>query len=148
MEIVALVLLGVVVFLVVSRIAKKRKRADDKSKSESAIDKWAKDEIVLKLAKRLELEEVDLAATLSGSPDPDLVEKLEKAVRKIDVAYERAPGAPGSVDARVEIHFEDGTLDRSIKRFAWSALTSEVANDFAASGASHTFRSWKFPWQD
>jgi len=145
MEFVALALLTVFVFVLVSRFARRRKSGKP-ARVESSIEKWAKLEVTSLMATELELEQADVATTLGGSPDPDVVTRLEKAVRKIEIAYERAPGAPGSVDARVEIHLEGGAVRRSSKRFAWDALAADLTAEFEQSGAAHVYRSWSFPW--
>ncbi len=145
MELVALALVAVFVFVVVSRIA--RRKPKQQLRVETPIDKWAEHELTSLLAVELDVERADLSATLGGSPDPDLVTKLEAAVRKIEIGYERAPGAPGSVDARLEMQLENGSSRKSQKRFPWAALPADISAEFEQSGSAHVYRAWSFPWQ-
>jgi hypothetical protein len=145
MELVALALVFVFVFVLVSRVA--RRKSKTQLRVETPIDKWAQGELTSLLASELDIERADLAATLGGSPDPDVVTKLEAGVRKVEIGYERAPGGPGSVDARLEIQLENGTSRKSQKRFAWAALPADISAEFEQSGAAHVYRAWVFPWQ-
>lgn len=145
MELVALALVAVFVFVLVSRVA--RRKSKTQLRVETPIDKWASSELTSLLARDLDIEHSDLAATLGGSPDPDIVTKLEASVRKVEIGYERAPGAAGSVDARIEVQLENGTSRKSQKRFAWAALPADISAEFEQSGSAHVYRAWAFPWQ-
>ena len=145
MELVALALVAVFVFVLAARLTRRKSKTE--LRVETPIDKWAQSELTSLLARELEIESADLSATLGGSPDPDVVTKLEAGVRKIEIAYERAPGAPGSVDARIEIQLENGASRKSQKRFAWSALPADISAEFEQSGSAHVYRAWSFPWQ-
>lgn len=139
--------LAVLAFVVVLRILKKKAGAPLNTKREAAVEVWARSEIARILADKLEIDEPDLAATLGGNPDPDVVTRLERAVRKIEVAYERVPGHAAAADVRVEVSLENGKTERTIRRIEWTELPGHVAEELAKTGASHTFRPWLFPWQ-
>ena len=146
MEIVALLAVFLFVYLLASRIAKRRgKKAP--SRKDTAIETWARAEIARLLASRLEVEESDVATTLGGNPDPDLVTRLERTVSGVEIVYERAIGATGFADVRVEVRLESGAVDRSIKRIGWGELPASVADEFARSGGAHVYRGWQFPWE-
>lgn len=145
MELVALALVAVFIFLLASRVA--RRKSKTQLRVETPIDKWASSELASLLASELRLEQADLTATFGGNPDPEIVTKLEAAVRKVEIGYERAPGAPGSVDARIEIQLENGSSRKSQKRFAWAALPADISAELDQSGAAHIYRTWMFPWQ-
>jgi hypothetical protein len=145
MELVALALVAVFVFVLVSRVA--RRKSKTQLRVETPIDKWAPSELTSLLARELDIEHADLSTTFGGSPDPDIVTKLEASVRKVEIAYERAPGTPGSVDARLEVQLENGASRKSQKRFAWAALPADIGAEFEQSGSAHVYRTWSFPWQ-
>jgi hypothetical protein len=147
LEIICLAIIGLFFFLLVSRIMKKRGAKKVGVRVETPIEIWARSEATKMISERLEVEEADVAATIGGNPDPDMVTRLEKAVQKVEVVYERVPGAGGSSDVRVEITFEDGRTERSVRRIDFAELPAEVKDEFAASGTAHVFRPWLFPWQ-
>ncbi|MBL9027363.1 MAG: hypothetical protein JNL21_34550 [Myxococcales bacterium] len=148
LEIICLAVISLFVFLLVARITKKggAKRKTNAVR-ESAAEVWARAETARIVATKLAAEEVDVAATLGGNPDPDLVSRIEKAVQKVEVVYERVPGSTTSADIRVEVTFEDGSTERVVKRSMFGELPETVKDDFATSGAAHVFRPWLFPWQ-
>lgn len=148
LEIICLAVISLFVFLLVARITKKRgAKGKTNAVRESAAEVWARAETARIVATKLAAEEVDVAATLGGNPDPDLVSRIEKAVQKVEVVYERVPGSTTSADIRVEVTFEDGSTERVVKRSMFGELPETVKDDFATSGAAHVFRPWQFPWQ-
>ncbi len=148
LEIICLAVISLFVFLLVARITKKRgAKGKTTAVRESAAEVWARAETARIVATKLAAEEVDVAATLGGNPDPDLVSRIEKAVQKVEVVYERVPGSTTSADIRVEVTFEDGSTERVVKRSMFGELPETVKDDFATSGAAHVFRPWLFPWQ-
>jgi hypothetical protein len=147
MELVALAAVFLFVYLLVSRIAKRRSKKTGPTKQEAAVEAWARDEISRMLATRLEVEESELATTLGGNPDPDLVTRLEKTVSGVEVVYERAVGSTQQADVRVEIRLDSGDLERSLKRIPWADLPEGVKDEFAKTGTAHVYRPWMFPWQ-
>lgn len=148
LEIICLAVISLFVFLLVARITKKRaSKVRSTSARESAAETWARGETARIVAARLEAEETDVATTLGGNPDPDLVTRIEKAVQKVEVVYERVPGSTTSADIRVEVTFEDGKTERVVRRTSFGELPDSVKDEFATSGAAHIFRPWAFPWQ-
>ncbi|MBK6519319.1 MAG: hypothetical protein IPM79_31960 [Polyangiaceae bacterium] len=147
MQLLALALVALFVFLLVSRFAKRRRGGAGSLQQEAAIEAWARAEMARLIAERLELEESDVATTLAGNPDPELVTRLEKSVSGIEVVYERALGATGSADVRVEVRLESGALERSVKRIAFSELPESVRLEFEKTGTAHVYRPWTFPWR-
>ena len=88
-----------------------------------------------------------MTASLVGAPDAEIVTKIEEAVQRVELVYERALDQQGFADLRLEVRFENGELDRSIKRIPWSELPAEVAKEFAEGGAAQLYREWRFSWQ-
>lgn len=148
LEIVCLAVISLFVFLLVARLTKKRgKKGSTSSRAESAAETWARGETTRIISSRLEIEEADVATTLGGNPDPDLVTRIEKAVQQVEVVYERVPGSTTSADIRVEVTFEDGKTERVVKRTEFADLPEYVKDEFATNGTAHVFRPWAFPWQ-
>lgn len=146
MELLAIAVLFVLVFVLVKRLTKKKKSGAG-TYQEAQVEKWARAEVCRLLATRLELEESDVSATLNGNPDPDLVTRLERTVLQIEVVYERALGAAGHADVRVDVKLESGDVERSTKRVTWAELPVHVQDEFAKTGTAHVYRPWAFPWQ-
>lgn len=126
---------------------KKNKGGDVTVQLDEAMDVWARDQVAKLVADKLELEELDVAETLGGSPDPDLVTRLEKAVSGVELVYERALDAKDHADVRVEVRLERGDLLRTIQRMPWAQLPAGVREEFAKTGTAQIYRSWLFPWQ-
>ncbi len=147
LEILSLAIISLFVFLLVSRIAKKRAAKTAGPAREASVEAWARAEATRIMAERLEVEEADVATTIGGNPDPDLVTRLEKTVQKVEIVYERVPGSTTSADVRVEVTFEDGKTERVVKRTDFAELPGQVKDEFATNGTAHVFRPWMFPWQ-
>ena len=120
LELAIAIALSVVAFVVAMRVFRKKGGTPAGARREAAVEVWARSEIARILADKLEIEESELAATLGGNPDPDVVTRLERAVRKIEVAYERVPGLGTAADVRVEVSLENGKTERTIRRIEWS----------------------------
>ena len=149
LEIVCLAIISLFVFLLVARLTKKRdKKGSSSSRAESAAETWARAETTRIIASRLEIEESDVATTIGGNPDPDLVTRIEKAVQRVEVVYERVPGSTTSADIRVEVTFEDGKTERVVKRAEFADLPEYIKDEFATNGSAHVFRPFAFPWQN
>lgn len=146
LEIVALLALSVFAFLLARRLFRRR-GGGPATRVESAVEVWARAEIARILSEKLELEEDDLGAALGGNPDPDVVSRLERSVKKVEVVYERVPGLATAADVRVEVSLENGKLERSLRRIEWTELPGHVRDEFAATGTAHVFRPFLFPWQ-
>ncbi|NUP10406.1 MAG: hypothetical protein HOW73_30520 [Polyangiaceae bacterium] len=147
MEFVALAAVFLFVYVLVSRLAKRGKKKSAPSRAEAAIETWAKAEVARLLAARLDIEAEDMATTLDGNPDPDIVTKVEKLVSGVEVVFARALGSTNDADVRVEVRLDNGGLERSVKRIAFSELPDDVREEFAKSGTAHVYRPWSFPWQ-
>ena len=145
-EIIIGALLFVGLFLVARKLFSKKERVVVAGPN-SALDNWVAEQLGQLLATRLAEEPRDITATIGGSPDTDVVTKIESAVQRVELVYERAMDAPGSADLRLEVRFENGELDRVIKRIAWSMLPGDVSSEFAEGGASQLYREWQFSWQ-
>lgn len=148
MQIIGLIAVFLVVYLIVSRVAKGRRAGAGPAPAEAAIEAWARAEIARLIAARMGVEEADVATTLAGNPDPELVTRLEKDVATIEVVYERALGAAGQADVRVELRLADGSLERSVKRVALAELPDSVRAEFDKSGTAHVYRPFTFPWRE
>lgn len=145
--VVALPLLSFfLVFQVVKRLT--RGRGKTRGPSATAVDNWVSREVSRLAAQRLGLRHDAVERTVTGAPDPDVVQRLERAIEKVDVVFERVPGrGDREVDVRVEVLFEGGAIDRSLTRVAWAELDESVRAELDQTGASQVFRAWKFAWR-
>jgi len=146
LELLALAALSIATFFVVRRLFRGKSKPLA-GKQEAPVEIWARSEIARILADTLELEESQLSAALRGNPDPDLVTRLERSVRKVEIVYERVPGMDAAADVRVEVHLENGKLERSIRRVEKTELPAHITDDWAKTGAAQVFRPFSFPWQ-
>lgn len=146
LEIFAGALLFIGLFLVARKLFSKKQRVVAAGPN-AAQNAWVAEQLGQLLALRLSEEPREISATIGGSPDTDIVTKIESAVQRVELVYERAMDAPGSADVRLEVRFENGELDRVIKRIAWTNLPGDVAKEFADGGASQLYREWQFSWQ-
>ena len=146
LEILAILALSAFAFLLARRLFRRR---DGRAAAphETAVEVWAKSEVARLLADKLELEEPDVSAALGGNPDPDVVTRLERAVKKVEVVYERVPGLATAADVRVEVSLENGRMERSVRRIEWTELPGHVKDEFAKTGTAHVYRPFMFPWQ-
>ena len=146
-EFIALALIAAFAFLLVTRFMSRRAKGKPGGSEQGAVTGWVRGEVAKLVADKLELEELDVQETLDKSPDPDVVTRLEKAVSKVEVVYEKVPGTTNEIDVRVEVGFEDGRTERSVKRVPRAEVPEAVQNELAETGASHVYRPFLFPWQ-
>jgi hypothetical protein len=138
--------LFVALFFVARRLFSKKVVAPVQTVSPQLVN-WIHEELGRLLSERLKEEPRDVTASLVGAPDAEIVTKIEEAVQRVELVYERALDQQGFADLRLEVRFENGELDRSIKRIPWSELPAEVAKEFAEGGAAQLYREWRFSWQ-
>lgn len=146
MEIAFALALAVVVYFVVKRLALRATAGDVGRAAEKPVEKWARSEVARLLAERLDCDEAEVMSTLAGDPDPELVGRIEAAVRQIEIVYERALGQRDMADVRVEVRFENGDLVRSPTRVTWSELPAVVVAQFEETGGAHVYCAWTLPW--
>jgi hypothetical protein len=138
--------LFIALFFVARRLFSKKVVAPVQSVSPQLVN-WIHEELGRLLAERLKEEPRDVTASLASAPDAEIVTKIEEAVQRVELVYERALDQQGFADLRLEVRFENGELDRAIKRIPWSELPAEVAKEFAEGGAAQLYREWRFSWQ-
>ncbi len=148
LESLAVFVLALAAFVFAARFFKKAP-ARGRDAERSPLDVWVTAEMARLAATKLSLEERSVVAALEGDPDPDTVTALERGTRKVEVLFERVPGALGgdAADVTVEVFFEDGSNARTQRRAAWNELESSVREEFARSGAARVYRARPFPWQ-
>lgn len=145
-----LILLGLplLAFFVTYKLVRRIARGRHRRPSPRSVDGWIGREVSRIASQRLGLSQDVVERTVTGNPDPDVVQSLERGVAKVDVAYERVPGrGDREADVRVEVTFEGGAVDRSLTRVAWAELADDVRRELDRTGASQVFRPWKFSWR-
>lgn len=151
MSLVLLVLVAAITVLLVVR-ARGRKAPVAAHDSTPALDAWIAGALELELADRVfglkgasADERKPLARSLRGEPDPDVVGKVEDAVRAVELEYTRYAHETDA-EIALRVRYEDGTTTTTSKRLAWSELPEGVRADFDRRGASRVFRTWPMPW--
>ena len=87
-----------------------------------------------------------LAKSLRGEPDPDVVAKIEGAVKTVELEFVRyAHEADAAVIVRVR--YEDGNAGETSRRMPWDELPGAVRAELERNAATRVFRTWTFPWQ-
>jgi hypothetical protein len=106
------------------------------------------EQLVLMIGDALDLDAETLSRALRGAPDTDVVSTIEKRVQRVELVFEKRPGASHQrVDLSVEVHFEDGKVDRRINEVRWAWLPTDVEGRFHSTGTARVHREWLFPWQ-
>lgn len=91
-------------------------------------------------------ERKPLTKTLRNEPDPDVVTKIEAAVRTVELEFVKyAHDADAEVTVRVR--YDDGNKGETSKRMAWTDVPEAVRSEFDKKGGTRVFRAWTFPWQ-
>lgn len=91
-------------------------------------------------------ERKPLAKTLRNEPDPDVVSKIEAAVRTVELEFVRY-AHEGDAEVTVRVRYDDGNTGETSKRMAWNDVPEAIRSDFERKGGTRVFRAWTFPWQ-
>jgi hypothetical protein len=145
LELLALFGLVIGVVLVVRRLRSKPASAPEVARSE--VERWTEREVLRIFAARLDVGRATLEQAFSGQADPEVVREVEARVSSIDLAYERVAGPEKQLEARVEVSFEDGHVERASRRLAWAEVPQGVREELDRTGASVVYRPWLLPWQ-
>lgn len=86
-----------------------------------------------------------LVESLRGEPDPEVVEKLETAVRTVDLEFVRY-AHEADAELVVTVRYTDGRTFEARRRVALSDVPRSVRDDFEAKKVTRVFRAWAFPW--
>lgn len=133
------------VFFLLGRIT--RRKAPTVSTTTDSLTHHVEDQVIRMVGGRLHIDDEALAATLREAPDPTIVEKVTKDVRRIELVFEkRHERGTSKYDLGVEVHFEDGRLDRRIEPVDDAWVPDDVAAAFAKTGAARVHRPWSMPW--
>ena len=101
---------------------------------------------VLGIASSTREERKKLAQTLADEPDPELVTRIEKLVRSVDLEYVKYAHEP-DVGATLKVRFENGSTVAHERRFSSVEIPAEVVTELGHKGTTRVFRSWTFSWQ-
>lgn len=91
-------------------------------------------------------ERKPLSKTLRNEPDPDVVTKIEGAVRSVELEFVRY-SHESDAEVTVRVRYDDGNKGETSKRLAWADVPEAIRVDFDRKGSSRVFRQWTFPWQ-
>lgn len=120
--------------------------------STPALDAWVQDALEVELAEHVlgmkgstPDERRSLARSLRGDPDPEVVGKIEDAVKAVELEYVRY-AHEGDAEVALKVRYEDGRSAATAKRLPWSEVPEGVRADFDRRGSTRVFRTWPFPW--
>lgn len=142
----AIAVTAFIVFFVIGRAT--RREAHAMSTTTDSLTHHVEEQVIRMVSQRLHIDDQELASTLRKEPNPGIVEKVSKDVRRIELVYEKrhAKGA-SKYDLGVEVHFEDGHLDRKIDELDDAWVPEDVTAAFAKTGAARVHRPWQLPWE-
>jgi len=86
-----------------------------------------------------------LARALRGSPDPEIVTKVEEKVKAIELEFVRY-SHEADAEITVRVRYENGHSGTSTKRLSWNEVPEAVRTDFDRRGSTRVFRTWALPW--
>src|SRR5688572_11886086 len=96
-------------------LAWRKKKPGAASAAASEADEFIAETVARAVAKRSSLDAEQVATALGGSPEPEVVAKVEELVKSVEVAYAKLPGSgpkggvqSGDYELKVEVRFEDG----------------------------------------
>jgi hypothetical protein len=120
------------------------------SSSSPAVDRWLKEALPTALAGRLGkkgIARAQIATTLDGDPDPDVVSEIETAVKAIEIEYRRDPHV-SHLEVRARVRFDDGTEENVTANIPYEEAPASVRDDFEKKATTRAFRTWDFPWMN
>jgi hypothetical protein len=135
-------------FFLVGKTGRRKRNKDARAPGSDALQQLVEEQVVLMVSEGLALHPEALVLSIRTAPDPDIVSAIEKGVARVELVFERRPGAGAlRVDLSVEVAFENGGFDRRIHEVSYAWLPSDVVSDLYRSGAARVHRPWQFPWQ-
>lgn len=150
--VLAAIILSAVVWFALRLRRQKQEGAGAAHDSTASIDAWVAGELERELADQVlgmksstPDERKDLARSLRGDPDPDVVSKIEDAVKAVELEYVRYAHEEDA-EIALRVRYEDGRSSSTSKRIALAELPDGVRADFERRGSTRVFRSWPLPW--
>lgn len=147
----AAVLSFALVLLFVTR-ARRKRELDIAKDSTPALDAWVAGALELELAEgalgmraSTPDERKALARSLRGDPDPEIVSRIEGAVRAVELEFVRYAHEKDA-EVVLRVRYEDGRTGTSTRRLDWPDLPDAVRSDFQGRSATRVFREWPLPW--
>lgn len=150
LALVALAVLAAAYFFMRSR----RKIGDAEVAREStpALDSWIADALEVELAEgalgmrsSTHEERRQLAKSLRGDPDPDVVSRVEDKVKAVELEFVKY-AHDSEAEVTLRVRYEDGNAGTATKRLLWTDVPEAIRADFDRRGGTRVFRTWVFPW--
>lgn len=149
--VIALLAFGLAAFLFLR--ARKKKEHEVARDTTAALDAFIAEALehelagpVLGIRGASAEERKPLTKTLRNEPDPDVVTKIEAAVRTVELEFVKYAHETDA-EVTVRVRYDDGSKGETSKRMAWNDVPEAVRSDFDRKGSSRVFRAWAFPWQ-
>jgi hypothetical protein len=144
LSIPSLLFLGFLLYLLVKLLRRRRKGKAAERKERSELDRWMDETLARELQRKLGIDWEIVMRALQGTPEPDAVGAIEEAVRSVQVKYART--ADGSVEARLEVSFEDGSTATASRTLESAEIPKGILDELARTGGAFVFRPVHFPW--
>lgn len=148
----AFVLAFAFAFFVVLAVRAKKKSLDVAKDSTPALDAWVAEALELELAEKAlgmrsstPEERRKLQRSLRGDFDPDVVTKVEEALRAVELEFVRY-AHENDAEVLLRVRYEDGRTSTMTKRLPWADVPDAVRADFERRSATRVFRAWPLPW--
>jgi len=148
-----LVAAGLLVALAVFYFLRSRgeKKPTDANAS-PALDALVVDAIERELAQSVldgatDRERANLKKTLLGTDaDVDMVSKLERALRSVDLEFIRL-AQEADAELNVTVAYENGKTMKTTRRITMQDMPRTVRENFEKNAITRAFQSWQPPWQ-
>lgn len=148
--VLALSLTAAIVLFV--RRARKQRDLEAAKDSTPALDAWVAEALEHELAEGAlgmrassPEERRKLSRSLRGDFDPDVVSKIEDAVRAVELEFVRY-AHEADAEVLLRVRYEDGRSPTVTRRLPWADVPPAVQADFERRSATRVFRSWPLPW--
>lgn len=147
------VAIGIVVAVVIFYVVRGRRTATPADANASAaLDALVVDLIERELAQTVlsgatDRERANLKKTLLGTDaDIDLVSRLERAVKGIDLEFIRF-AHEADAELNVTVSYENGNVAKSTRRIAAQDLPRSVREGFEKNATTRAFLAWQPAWR-
>jgi len=135
-------------FYLLGKLARRKHKPAPLSAVADPLGQMIEEQVVVMVSEGVGISPEALVLSLRNAPEPEIVSAIEKGVARVELVFERRPGAGAlRVDLTVEVHFEKGGFDRRIHEVTYAWLPADVVKDLYRTGAARVHRPWQFPWQ-
>jgi hypothetical protein len=138
--------IAILAFLIAYWASRKTRPAAAKTDApRSEADAWVERMVAEAIAKSAGVAVGEALETLRGTPEPEVVTKIEAALRSVRVTYEKL--AQGDIEARTEVALENGETTQRARKLTEADLPESIRAELKRTGAAFVVRDWHLPWR-